>query len=401
MILQYLDTVIAFLVVLLGLSLLITTLNQMISTFFGYRGTNLLWGVETILSTIDPTLTTKAKALATKVLTEPVISDSLFSRFKDVPFLKSITSRWRLASAISAQDLVQGLTRLAAELKQPDPDTAKALEDMLGAVDPEAARKAVLVDKLVQQVAPGAATQADAVVHQLETSAQQAVGKVEVWFNRVMDRSSQRFALQMRLWTIVFAVLLAFGAHINSFQVLQSLWNSPDLRNNLVNSRDAVLQEAAVVLAPTAPGMASTGPAVPPQIVNTAMKNLQSQDKDAAALGAPPVFQSFDQATAWLNGKADASHQAILAAAYQKLVLEGLKANAEGIKKEIADSGFVLISSPYDGIFCYGGWKSFTGILVTAVFLSLGAPFWFNALKTLSNLRPMVASRQDAPKPPS
>ena len=40
--LHYLDTIIAFVVILLGVSLLITILNQMISALLGYRGTNLL-----------------------------------------------------------------------------------------------------------------------------------------------------------------------------------------------------------------------------------------------------------------------------------------------------------------------------------------------------------------------
>lgn len=33
------------------------------------------------------------------------------------------------------------------------------------------------------------------------------------------------------------------------------------------------------------------------------------------------------------------------------------------------------------------------GILITASLLSLGAPFWFNALKTVSALKPIVASK--------
>lgn len=399
MILQYLDTIIAFSVVLLGLSLLITILNQMISTLFGYRGTNLLWGVETVLSTLDPTLTDKARDMAHKVLTEPIISDSLFSRFKDVPILKSITSRWRLASAVSAQDLIHGLKKIAGDLKEKDPTTATALNTMLSEIDPETARNAEMVEKLVQQVAPGATDKADAMVKQLEASAQKAVGKVEVSFNRAMDRASQRFALQMRLWTIAFAALLAFGAHIDTGTILRELWNSPTTRNNLVNSREAVMQEAAVVLSPTAAGAAGTGAAVSPTIVNDAMKMLQSQDKNAAALGTPPVFKSLDDAIAWLNEKADASQKATVVAAYQNLVLSDLKAHAEGIQKEITDSGLALIPSPYPGLFCFGGWKNFAGILVTAALLSLGAPFWFNALKTLSNLRPMVANKQDAPKP--
>jgi hypothetical protein len=36
-------------------------------------------------------------------------------------------------------------------------------------------------------------------------------------------------------------------------------------------------------------------------------------------------------------------------------------------------------------------------VLATAILLSLGAPFWFNMLKQLTNLRPILANKQDAP----
>ena len=42
-------------------------------------------------------------------------------------------------------------------------------------------------------------------------------------------------------------------------------------------------------------------------------------------------------------------------------------------------------------------WKNlhFWGILFSSALLTLGAPFWFNALKNLSALRPIVAGKQD------
>ena len=45
----------------------------------------------------------------------------------------------------------------------------------------------------------------------------------------------------------------------------------------------------------------------------------------------------------------------------------------------------------------YRGWfptrQPFWGIVASATLLSVGAPFWFNMLKTLSNLRPVVANK--------
>jgi hypothetical protein len=35
------------------------------------------------------------------------------------------------------------------------------------------------------------------------------------------------------------------------------------------------------------------------------------------------------------------------------------------------------------------------GVIASAVFLSLGAPFWFSMLKTLGSLRPLLANKVD------
>ena len=43
--LEQIDTLIAFAVVLLGISLLVMVLVQMVSSLFGLRGTNLRWGL--------------------------------------------------------------------------------------------------------------------------------------------------------------------------------------------------------------------------------------------------------------------------------------------------------------------------------------------------------------------
>jgi hypothetical protein len=34
-------------------------------------------------------------------------------------------------------------------------------------------------------------------------------------------------------------------------------------------------------------------------------------------------------------------------------------------------------------------------VLISAIHLSLGAPFWFNALRQLANLRPILAGKVD------
>ena len=84
--------------VMLGVSLLITIAVQMVSAALGLRGTNLLWGVKTLVGSLDPKLKDHAKAVAKKVLQDPLVSDSVFSRFENGA-LGQLTGRWRLASS--------------------------------------------------------------------------------------------------------------------------------------------------------------------------------------------------------------------------------------------------------------------------------------------------------------
>jgi hypothetical protein len=58
---------------------------------------------------------------------------------------------------------------------------------------------------------------------------------------------------------------------------------------------------------------------------------------------------------------------------------------------------FQLMPDPYPQPF-YNywtpGWSHFWGVVVSAALLSLGAPFWFNLLKSLSSLRPVLAGKE-------
>ena len=94
---------------MLGVSLVITILNQAVSALFAHRGTDLLWGLETVFKNIDPspkgasqypTLFTFAHEVAQAVSTHPLPSDSPFSRSNASP-ANFMTGRWRMANAIT------------------------------------------------------------------------------------------------------------------------------------------------------------------------------------------------------------------------------------------------------------------------------------------------------------
>ncbi len=74
--------------------------------------------------------------------------------------------------------------------------------------------------------------------------------------------------------------------------------------------------------------------------------------------------------------------------------------SAEQIRSLLQKGGLQLFSFRWPRSFADFGdsiksfFSHFWGILVSGALLSLGAPFWFNSLKALTNLRPVVAQKE-------
>jgi hypothetical protein len=126
----------------------------------------------------------------------------------------------------------------------------------------------------------------------------------------------------------------------------------------------------------------------------------EAKAKATHALEAAPGFASRDDAESWLRTTLDGNPaRESLAAAYQQEVNAELVSDADklldesaSLKSELARSEFKLFP---DG----RGWPQSSnevlGLLVTVAFLSLGAAFCYNTLKSLASLRPQLAIRQD------
>jgi hypothetical protein len=85
--------------------------------------------------------------------------------------------------------------------------------------------------------------------------------------------------------------------------------------------------------------------------------------------------------------------------ATKKAMQDALNSAAQ-LQQISAQAGFQVIQLRWPNNFGQRPWQSqlryVLGVLMTAGLLSLGAPFWFNALKSMTNLRPVVASKEEA-----
>jgi hypothetical protein len=341
--LAYLDTLIGFSIVMLIVSLLITVLTQVISALLNHRGSNLLWGLKTLFAQFDPKtyaqLSANAESVARQVLTHPLISDSWFSenRFATwlgkIPPLGALFARFELVTAIRTNELMDILRSLASNALAGQPVAAELNKLLTTAASPVQAAAAAV-----------GATNVAAGVQQTVQTIQADADKLQDWFGSMMDRVSQKFAMYMRIWTVACAVLFAFGTGTNSIQLLSDLYTHGAFRNALLAAAPQVSAAAtAVQSANTAAGSGAT-------------------DADKKAI------QNALQSAAQLN-------QISAQAGFQ--VIQWRWPNDFGQKPVRSQLKYLL------------------GVLMTTGLLSLGAPFWFNALKTMTNLRPVVAAKGD------
>ena len=342
MTLDHLDMAIAFAVVMLTVSLLVTIFVQTASAVLGLRGTNLRWGVEEVLRIVYPQLGDRAAALADRVLQHPIISDAATSRFaaaRRLPVVGRWIARLHYASAIRVEELVGIMAVLAGDTPAPASLAEATTDEQRMAHIVEAACRTTLAPAGLQR------------------------WDLRGWFDATMDRVSQRFVTHMRLWTIAFSIAVAFALHLDTFHLLSQLASGADARARLASASDAIQRTAeATGAAPPAGGAGA---------YQADLRRLADQAQTLTGLLRDSGFQLVP----------DPYHTWDLSPWYPAPIWAGWHL------RTLANVGrAALLTRPAN--------LHFWGILFSAGLLSLGAPFWYNALKGLSALKPIVADRE-------
>lgn len=426
-----------------------------------------------------------------------------------------LLSRWRLATSIGFDELVDTLEKCSAPPQGTLPDPVqRAMLVIAGEAHREPRLKAKAMQAPLESLGDDAAMDHHSggvavAVEKAVTVTQQVAAEEEtwteglkIWFKHSMVRTSQRFAVQARVIAAGLSLLLVFAAHLDAIRLLRTLTGDAQLRAQVATAADAIAKQAeqlprtkeagrpvvpeayrvamAAVLQPLpagneaprgkqrsgshgAPpaqpsqesplpsaGLGSDAPktaqesqnpfaialasvqaaapteqpaeatpmkksepkgksarsraaaaerekAIPPAPSREDRATLEAKATAAKALETTPGFASREDAVAWLRTTLDGNPAAeSLAAAYDQqvnaqLVTEGDKLidQSASMKRHLARSEFQLLPNEWPG------WMpdkhELPGMLVAALLLSLGAPFWFNTLKRVASLRPFLA----------
>jgi len=399
--LQQLDVLIGFVVIMSVVSLLITIVTQIISSALGLRGLNLADALVAMIHKIEPSLDNNAKALVDRVLTQPVISDST---------LKMSNTFWptflKRATAIRADELLAILNDIKANRDGKTPPTERdTASKLLDSLNTSSAAASAAISALTQQLptlAGESFAKTVAVIKELEDSANVSLSNLEKWFESAQDRAQQWFAMHTRICTMIVAVLMAFGLQLDAFRTLARLSKDPELREKLVALSNTIEKKADDIFSRN----------VSPGGINfaalTQLRDKANQeDKTTAAKITDPIptdLQSTELADTWLKGKlGDDPKAGNFEKKFQDIVQDVSKENLNRARDQFGDitdafseTKFQLVPDPYPGLWnVFSSPIHFLGILASAALLSLGAPFWFNILKMLTNLRPLLANQVD------
>lgn len=453
--LQHLDTVIAFAVVMLLLSLLVTVLVQMVVTALYLRGKNLLWATELLIGQIDPELKGDARNLAERVLRHPALSraehtlalamkkSELVLALDDIRKRRGGEEEERLGFGRRLLRRVMRRLKGISGLRLPalQPATYERLDRLFTQVvredAPELTAKAQELLERLEARFPEQAGDLRGLVEETYRRTAGFVLKVDAWFDTVMDRSSDRFKGWSRAITAGVSLVLAFSLHIDSLALVHQLSADGELRAELVRSAEDVLEEAGEVLPQTASGpQAQIGTrAIRAMGVYPGEDGVEALVKEvcAAQAGGGPTGGGASSAAVatcapglttpeagrdWLLPRVPAERRDEVRQAYDlharaqtKAALEELGFAFSGLERRLAETRLHIIPAGYcasppperlDRLlyrlrcpFVFQGWRQILGVLISAMLLSLGAPFWFNVLRRLVDLRPVVARRAE------
>jgi len=331
-----LDIAIALVVVLLGVSILVTIAVQAVSAGLNLRGAHLRGALATLLRTVDVSLDAHADAIVDAVLTHPLVSDSAFSHGS--PFVGAglvparVRRAWQRASAVRLSELKAVLHQLAKDDGAGTAPWRAALGTALAEDSRQLLASAqVTLDELKKALPEAERERLESIAHEVVSRFGGMDAKLDAWFDTAMGRASQRFTLNIRAWTVAAAVTAAVVMHLDVLDMYNKMAADPAVRSRLV----------ALAL---------------PLEARAAEGGHASDDLDG------------------LEASADATLKTFAVAQYQ-LTIPSL---AEQRRR-----------------FRVRGWEALLGIAIGAALLSLGSPFWFSALKNLTSLRSTVAAAID------
>jgi hypothetical protein len=215
---------------------------------------------------------------------------------------------------------------------------------------------------------------------------EQAIAKarqnVEQWFTETMDRLSGVYKRRAQVVSFMVGITLALIINIDSVSITEALWREPTLRQAIIVQ--AELEVARAGEAGQVPGESSSNP----------VADLQEKLKDLSLPLGWTLIPKGDYAVSlckWMptTDRQDEDRFGIKLPAISSI---------DDVRLYFTNSAKFLCYSPVVNSNATSGFKWLLGILITGGAAAQGAPFWFEILGKLVNVRSVGGKPEDRAK---
>lgn len=185
---------------------------------------------------------------------------------------------------------------------------------------------------------------------------------IENWFNVTMERASGWYKKNITYITFTCAFIMAMIFNIDTFQMIRELSKNPEVRQQYVQSAGEIIK-SPVFTNPTT-------------YFDTTLRTRLKNDSNLKNKVTPEKFENFVNDSV---SKALFKNQQELVVQMDTIFSLSQKAqNIMSFKRKKCPRWF------------FDSWGNFLGCWVTAIALTLGAPFWFDLLSKLMKLRSSI-----------
>lgn len=370
-----LNVVIGLVFVYLLYSLFATFVSEIIATQLGLRARNLREAINRMLNDEEEKKFWQRLGDSLSLMKKP--KNNRIKKFYNNPEIKYLGSSgvFRNPSSFPATSFSR---TLLYELNGSGPlDKDKIKKEILHAVDPVNNPSAHTPGVTGQEEASFDPQSAQFVLSLYNDSWGDLVKfrlLLEAWFDRTMEQATEWYKRKIRIILLVLGFFMAWFFNADTFTIIEKLSTDKAARENMVKLAVAYNQSTA---RPSGPSLT-----VPPEKLDSLLNVKKILEKDMQDA------QSILGSGAWLPDKVMVSYDSVTSKKTYTPLIDSLS-----LSEEYRDSSASILE--------FNPWQKwayvfrliphhFFGFLITAIAISLGAPFWFDLLNKLMKLRTSI-----------
>jgi hypothetical protein len=378
-----LNVVIGLVFIYLLYSLLATVLSEIIATYIGLRARNLKEAVDRMLNDDEDDKGFFSRLWDSLKLTKNPKNPRI-DKFYSNPEIKYLgsTGIFKNPSAFKAVTFSRTLLYELNGKKPLNKDVIKA--EIQHSIDPDKYTR-LPKEEVTDDSIPTLDKQTAEFVLSLYNDSYGDLVKfklqIEAWFDRTMEQCTEWYKRKIQIVLLVLGFMLAWFFNADTFSIIGKLSTDKDARNNLVS-----MATAYVGAHPDTPNASNFSLTEAQRDSLYQVKKQLEEDivKANTILGTGGWLP--DTVEVFLDSKSQKTYTPLIDAA-----------SLSEIDKKI-EAGNKISFSPCEKWSYFFRLVShhFFGFLITAIAISLGAPFWFDLLNKLMKLRTSVKQDMDS-----